>query len=115
MDATDSSIHTNLETKTKWYRNKSWNKLCRTRPSPNKNIRVTVLDKLIAKDIYSVLLLSSGNLPVSQKYFDKNFSNKIFIWKKMCVTENFQYKLTYNVLYLNKVVFNFGETKTSLC
>ena len=76
---------------------------------------MTVLDKLIAREIYSVLLVSSGNLPASQKYFDKNFSNEIFNWKKMYITENFQYKLNYNVLYLNKGVFTFGKTKIPLC
>ena len=33
-----------------------------------KNSRVIALDKLTAREIYSVLLLSSDNTPTSQKY-----------------------------------------------
>ena len=36
-----------------------------------KNPRVIVLDKLIAGEICSVLLLSSGNTPTSKKHFGK--------------------------------------------
>ena len=43
-----------------------------------KNTRAIVLDKLTAREIYSVLLLSSGNIPISQKYFDKVFPNENF-------------------------------------
>ena len=43
-----------------------------------KNTRITVLDKLTARKIYSVLLLSSGNTPTSQKYFGKVFPNEHF-------------------------------------
>ena len=28
---------------------------------------------------------------------------------------NFQYKILHNILYLNKMLFTFGETKTLLC
>ena len=41
-----------------------------------KNTRVIVLDKLTSGEIYSVLLLSSGNTPTSQKYFGKVFPNE---------------------------------------
>ena len=40
-----------------------------------KSTRVIALDKLIAREIYSVLLLSSDNSPTSQKYFGKVFPN----------------------------------------
>ena len=43
-----------------------------------KNTRVILLDKLTKRVIYSVLLLSSGNTPTSQKYFGKVFSNENF-------------------------------------
>ena len=36
-----------------------------------KNTRAIVLHKLTARELYSVLLLSSGNIPTSQKYYDK--------------------------------------------
>ena len=39
-----------------------------------KNTRIIALDKLTAREIYSVLLLSSGNAPTSQKIFRQSFS-----------------------------------------
>ena len=50
-----------------------------------KNTRITVLDELIVREIYSVLLLSSGSTPTSQKYFGKIFPNKNFDWKKIYI------------------------------
>ena len=50
-----------------------------------KNTRVIVLDKLTTREIYSVLLLSSGNTPTSQRYFDKVFPNENFDWKKIYI------------------------------
>ena len=52
-----------------------------------KNTRVIVLDKLTTREIYSVLLLSSGNTPTSQKYFDKAFPNENFGRKFICHQE----------------------------
>ena len=43
-----------------------------------KNTGAIVLDKFTEREIYSVLLLSSGNIPTSQKYFNKIFSNDKF-------------------------------------
>ena len=47
-----------------------------------KNTRVIVLDKLTAREIYSVLLLSSGDTPTFQKYFGKVFPNEIPVGRK---------------------------------
>ena len=91
-----------------------------------KNTIVIVLGKRTAREIYSVLLLSSGNTPTSQKYFGKNFPNENFEWKKIYILSrvvsinsfqhNFQYKILYNILYLNKMLlFTFGKIKTLLC
>ena len=90
-----------------------------------KNTKVIVLDKLTMREIYSVLLLSSGNTPTSQKYFGKVFPNENFDWKKIYILprvltinsfhRNFQYKILRNMLYLNKMLFTFGKTKTPLC
>ena len=100
-------------------------KRCRTRPSPIKNTRVIVSDKLTATEIYLVFLLSSGNTPTSQKYFGKIFPNKNFDWKKIYVLprlvtinsfqRNFQYKILHSILYLHKMLFTFGKIKTPLC
>ena len=62
-------------------------KLCRTRSSPKKNTRVIVLDKLTGREIYSMLLLSSGNTSTCQKYFGEVFPNKNFDWKKIYITK----------------------------
>ena len=43
------------------------------------NTRVVVLDKLTAREMYSVLLLSSGNIPTFQKYSTKFFQMKVSI------------------------------------
>ena len=89
-----------------------------------KNTRIIALDKLIAREIYSVLLLSSGNTQTSQKHFDKVFLNENFNRKKIYILprvvtinsfhRNFQYKILHNI-YLNKMLFTFGKTKTPLC
>ena len=77
------------------------------------------------REMYSVLLLSSGNTPTSQKYFGKVFPNENFDWKKIYILprvvtinrfqRNFQYKILHNVLYLNNTLFTFGKIKTLLC
>ena len=89
-----------------------------------KNTTVIVLGKLTAREIYSVLLLSSGNTSTSQKYSDKVFWNENFDWKKIYVLprvftinafqQNFQYKILHNILYLHKKVFTFSKIKAPL-
>ena len=48
-----------------------------------KNTRAIMLDKLTAREIYSVLQQLSGNTPTSQKYFGKIFLNENLDWKKI--------------------------------
>ena len=89
-----------------------------------KNTRVSLLKKLTAREIHSVLILSSGNTPTSQKYFGKVFPNENLDWKKIYILprvvtintfqRNFQYKILHNILYLNKMLFTFGKIKTPL-
>ena len=40
-----------------------------------KSTKVIVLGKLTAREIHSVLLISSGNTPTSQKHFGKILPN----------------------------------------
>ena len=85
----------------------------------NTRVIVIVLDKFTAGEIYSVLLISSGNTPTSQKYLGKVFSNKDFDWKKVYILprvvtinsfqRNFHYKILQSILYLNKMLFIFGK------
>ena len=87
-----------------------------------KNTRAVVLGKLTAREIYSVLLLSSGNIPTFQKYFDNVFQNEIFDWKKMYILprvvttnrlqRNFQYKILHDILYLNKIRADIRSIKS---
>ena len=80
-----------------------------------------VFEKLTEREIYSVLLLSSGSTPTSQKYFRKVFTNEHFDWKKIYILprvvainsfkRNFQYKILHKILYLKKMLFTFGKTK----
>ena len=82
-----------------------------------------VSDKITAREIYSVLLLLSGNTPTSQKYFDKAVPNENFDWKQIYILPRvviinsfqckLQYKILHNTLYLNKTLFTFGRIKTS--
>ena len=68
-----------------------------------KNTRAIVLDKLTVRELYLMLLLSSCNIPTSQKYFGKVFPNENFDWKKNYILtrvttinnfqRNFQYKI----------------------
>ena len=86
-----------------------------------KNTRIIALDKLTTREIYSVLLLSSGSTPTSQKYFDKVFPNENFDWKKIYILpravtinscqRNFQYKILHNILYLNKMFLPLAKQK----
>ena len=90
-----------------------------------KNARVIVLEKLTAREIYSVLILSSGNTPTSQKYFGKVFPTENLDWKKIDILprvvtvnsfqHNFQCKILHNILYMNKMFFTFGKIKAPLC
>ena len=84
MDTIDSSNATNLETKNKRSRKKFWNKLCCTRT--RARARAIVLHKLTMRELYSVvLLLSSGNIPTSQKFYHKVFPNENFDWDNIYI------------------------------
>ena len=43
-----------------------------------KNARILKLDKLTAKELCSILILSLKNKPTSQSYFDNSFPNYTF-------------------------------------
>ena len=89
-----------------------------------KSTKVIALEKLTTRETYSVLLLSSDNTPTSQKYFSKIFPNENFGWKRIYILprivinnfqHNFQYKILYNILFLNKTLFTFVKTKAPVC
>ena len=67
-----------------------------------RNTRAIVLHKLTARELDSVLLLSSGNIPTSQKYYDKVFPNKNFDWKKICMLPRVVTIIAFNVIFNTK-------------
>ena len=90
-----------------------------------KNARILTLDKLTAKEINSILISLLKNKPTSQSHFENSFSNCTFDWKQIYLLpqiitinsyhRNFQYKILYNILYLNKKLYIFGKTDSPLC
>ena len=69
-----------------------------------KNTKAIGSEKITSREIHSALLLSSGNIPTTQKYFDKVFSNKNFDWKKIyilpkVVTINVIFNIKYFIKY----------------
>ena len=90
-----------------------------------KNARILTLDKLMAKEIYSILISSLKNKPTSQSYFENLFPNYIFDWNQIHLLpriipinryqRNFQYKMLHNILYLNRKLYIFGKIGSPLC
>ena len=76
------------------------------------------LIKITAKEIYSILISSLKNKLTSQSYFENSFPNYTFDWKQIyllprIITINsyqrkFQYKILYDILYLNRKLHIFG-------
>ena len=87
--------------------------------------RIIILEKLSSKELYSLLISAIDHQPTSQKYFNNLFPNIELTWKEIYFTAHkatanshlrcFNYKIINNVLYLNKRLFQFGKTQSSLC
>ena len=83
------------------------------------------IEKLISKQIYAILIRKRGHTPTSKLYYMTKFPSIENNWLKIYLlprkfTKNaydrvFQYKILNNVLYLNKKLFLFGKSDTSLC
>ena len=90
-----------------------------------KGARILPLDKLSSKEIYSILTLNIVNKPTSNIYFEKLFENTTLDWNKIYLSSrlatidtalhSFQYKILNNVLVLNKKLYTFRITNTTLC
>ena len=86
--------------------------------------RIIILEKLNSKELYSLLISAMEHEPTSQKYFDNLFPNIELPWKEIYLTAHkatansylrcFNYKIINNVLYLNKKLFQFGQTQSPL-
>ena len=125
MDAIDSRNPTNLETKNKWHRKKCRKKYVVQDHHLLKNTRVIILEKLTAREIYSVLnyhqVIHQPPKSISAKFFQRKTSTgrKFFILPRVVTINSFQrsfqYKVLRNILYLNRMLFTFGKIKTPLC
>ena len=89
------------------------------------NNRILCLEKLSAKELYALINYNKNHQPTSQKYFENMFAVSALDWKVIYILprqviistfyRSFQYKLLNNVLYLNKKLFTFGLSASSLC
>jgi hypothetical protein len=87
--------------------------------------RVISMEKLISKQIYAILIRKKNHTPTSKAYYNAKFPSIENNWLKIYtlprkVTKNaydkiFQYKILNNTLFLNKKLFLFGKSDTSLC
>ena len=83
------------------------------------------LDQLHCWELYNILVYTSPHKPTSQVYFENLFREQDLNWKEIyilprkvsldCNVRSFQYKVLNNVLYLNKKLFIFGKSPSSLC
>ena len=90
-----------------------------------RSSRNIILEKLSSTELYSLLISAMDHQPTSQKCFDNLFPNIVLPWKQIYLTAHettanshlrcFNYKIINNVLYLNKRLFQFGKTQSSLC
>ena len=83
------------------------------------------IEKLHCRELYNILVYNSPHKPTSQTYFENIFENQEINWKDIytlprkvsidCNVRSFQYKVLNNILYLNKKLFIFGKSPSSLC
>ena len=83
------------------------------------------LNKLHCRELYDILVYTSPDQPTSHVYFENLFREQELNWKEIyilarkvsldCNVRSFQYKVLNNVLYLNKKMFFFGKSPSSLC
>ena len=90
-----------------------------------KKNNIIGIEKLTSKELYILLIETIPHKPTSQNYFEQLFNHQNFIWKEIyllpriitldCYARSFQYKILNNILYLNKKLFLFGKSTSSLC
>ena len=83
---------------------------------------ILILEKLTSKELYQILISSRTNKVTSVRYFETKFNldwTKIFVLTRLTAYNTylrfFQYKILYNILFLNKKLYLFGITKSPLC
>ena len=90
-----------------------------------KKHQMCCLEKLNSRELYNMQLILKLAKPTTQTYFEKTFQNheleskhaynlsrRVTINTNLCV---FQYKLLYDILYLNIILYKFGRKVAPLC
>ena len=89
-----------------------------------KGSRILILEKLTSKELYQILISSRTN-KFTFKYFETKFTANSLDWTKIFILpslttyntylRSFQYKILYNILFLNKKLYLSEITKSPLC
>ena len=87
--------------------------------------RIMPLDKLSAKELYNIIILSKQCAPTSQNYILRLLSLETLPWKQVyslirsttpdLFSRIFQFKCLNNILYLNRSLFKIGIVESPLC
>ena len=81
-----------------------------------KKSQICSLNKLTSKELYLILVNANTVKPTVKDYFENLFQSSQFNWKKMFLIHNttlnskarmFQLKVLHNILYTNKMLFQF--------
>ena len=90
-----------------------------------KKHQIFCLYKLGSKELYDIELLANFLRPTSEVYLENVFAGHIFQWNKIyflprIVTTDsririFPYKISHNVLYLNKKLFQINKIGSPEC
>ena len=90
-----------------------------------KKRQIFCLAKLNSKEIYNIQVFDSNLKPTSQSYYENLFERLDLDWKKIYLLPRltssdtslrvFQYKILNNVLFLNKMLFQFKKSPSPFC
>ena len=90
-----------------------------------KKNQIFCLTKLNSNELYKIQIIIKYKKPTSQSYFKKTFKNPNLDWKTIYLLPRittvdttipvFQHKLLNNIQFLNKMLYQFGISKDSLC
>ena len=90
-----------------------------------KNYQIYSLEKLNSTELYTIQILNKNAIPTCQTYYKTLLEGSDLEWKniyklpRLITVDNsmrvFQYKILNNVLFLNKKLFLFSKSDTSLC
>ena len=83
------------------------------------------IEDLTSKKFYTFFLNKNKKKPTSEGTINAKFTNTSFAWNKIymsarkatldCYTRMFHFKVTHNILYLNKALYNMGKADSPRC